>query len=296
MTISNKLAASLVAGTLGSVAHATPIVMSDTVTLGNLLNNQSTTIHYDASNLLAAQGLTSGDVLSGSLVIYGLSDISYQTSADPYGAYFVSGSSQRNVSVPYTYYQQVYVQGTPYSCGFWGYSTCYNSYAYYQQMTGYYTMAVTDYTETEQRNIEHRDTVDTMTASVGATSGSTQDSVVGSSTGAYTTPSLQYTSGGGYYSGYSYYSQERDVYNSVSGPLELSLVLDSTALQNLRDTGFIDITVNAGGQFSLQSIGVSMDGAVPDAKGVPEPASVVLSLTGMAAIVATRRRKKKSVQ
>lgn len=296
MAISNKLVASLVAGTLGGMAQATPISMSDTVTLGSLLNNQSTTIHYDATNLLAAQGLTRADVTSGSLVVYGLSDVSYQTSADPYGAYFVSGSSQRAVAVPYTYYQTVYVQGSPYSCGFWGNSTCYNSYTYQQQYTGYYYFGVTDYSETEQRNIEHRDTVDTMTVSVGATSGSTQDSVVGHTVGAYGAASQQYSSGGGYYSNYTYYNQERDVYDSVSGPLELALVLDAMALQHLRDTGFIDITVGAGGQFSLQSIGVSMTGSAADRNAVPEPASIILSLTGMAALAATRRRKKKPVQ
>jgi hypothetical protein len=287
MKKTSKLVSSLIAGSIGTIAHATPVTLSDTVTLGNLLNNQSTVIHYDATNLLASAGMKSGDVQSGSLVVYGLSNIDYQTTADPYSGYATTGSSQRGVSVPYSYYTPVYVPGTAYSCG-WGWSTCYYSgYTYWQQQTGYNYINVTDYTLTEQRVVEHRDTQDTMTVSVGNTSQSTVDSVVAHSD-SYAQPVFQGTNYySPYQSNYTYYSQDHNVYDSVSGPLQLTIDLDSLALNALRDTGYIDIDVSANGQFTLSSLDFTATAAA-----VPEPGSIALALAGVAALGAARRSKK----
>ena len=290
MKISNKFVTSLVAGSIGTIAQAAPITMSDTVTLSTLLTNQSTTIHYDATNLLAGQGLTRNDVQAATLVVYGLSDASYATSADPYGAYFQTGTGYHTYYVPYTYYAQGYYTSS-YSCGWLGRSTCYQQNSYYYPVTGYYSVGASDYTFMEQRNIEHRDTQDTMTVSVGNTSASAVDSVVGHSQGAYSFPQYQnryYDSGD---NSYTYYSQERDVYDSVTGPLLASLSLSALNLQTLRTSGFIDIDVSALGHFTLQSLGISMTGEA-SSSAVPEPATLALSLTGILALAASRRRKK----
>ncbi|GEM_PF-6862996 len=295
MKLSNKIVTSLVAGSLGTLAHATPVTMSETVTLNDLLTNQSTTIHYDASNLLAGQGLTRNDAQSATLIVYGLSDASYQTSADPYGAYFQTGSHTRAVQDGYTYWQQG-VYTSYYSCGWLGHSTCSNNYVYYYPVNVSWTDYFTDTTYMEQRNIEHRDTQDKMTVSVGNTTASAVDSVVAHSEGAYSAPQYQGGTGYQYGNNSTYYSQERDVYDSVTGSLQVSLALDALALQSLidADTGYLDINVSALGHFTLQSLGVSMTGEAPARSNsdVPEPASIVLSLTGMAAFAATRRRKK----
>jgi hypothetical protein len=288
MKKTTKLVSSLVVGSIGSLAQATPITVSDTVTLGNLLQNTSDVVRYDASNLLASSGLSANELLSGSLVVYGLSNIDYQTNVGGYGGYATTGSSSRFVSVPYTYYTYVYVPGHSYSCGFGGWSTCYyGGYGYSVQQTGYYGALVYDYTETRQREIDHLDTQDTMTVSVGGATASAVDSVVAHSRD-YSAPVYQYSDYYGPYSStYTYYQQDVNVYDSVSGPLQLSLALDALALTSLRDNGYIDIDVSAAGQFTLESIKFTASAAA-----VPEPASITLALAGVAAFGASRLRKK----
>jgi hypothetical protein len=217
-----------------------------------------------------------------------LSNIDYQTSDGGYSGYAMTGSSARTVYIPYTYYTYGYVPGYSYSCGFAGWSTCYDGgYNYSIPHTGYYSQLVYDYSETRQHEIDHRDTQDTMTVSVGGATASAVDSVTAHSTD-YSAPVYQYSDYYGPYSStYTYYQQDVNLYDSVSGPLQLSLALDALALTSLRDNGYIDIDVSAAGQFTLESIKFTASAAA-----VPEPASITLALAGVAAFGASRLRKK----
>lgn len=272
-----------------SVAHAVPVQLSQTVSLGELLQNNSTSVQFDLTTLLLNGGFNPQDVQSGTLVVYGLSDPSYQTTANPYGAYFVSSQSQRTVQYSYTYYSG----GCYYSS--WG-----GGYCYYYPVTGYSSYYVVDQNLLRQRDISHVDNVaDVMTVTAGGSSASDTADQVANSTGSYGNTNYE-GSGGDYYNGYRYYyNQQRDVYESISGPLSVSMELDGDALQDLGQDGLLGIGVSAIGQLSLRSARLDIWAEAPPVvtvesrNGVPEPGTLALGGAALGALALARRRRVK---
>lgn len=284
-------------------ASALPIVVSQTVNLGQLLNGTSDVLHFDLSGTLSDRGLSAANIVGGSLVVYGISDASYGAGqAGSYSGYELTGSS--------AYAYQAYTGG--------GYSSCY----YYSSWSGgrscYYVPATyTPATETRNdllrsRDITHLDNVaDTMVTTLG---GSQATGTVGTAApilSDYTNRTLDNQTVA--YNGYSrtintYYSRERNVYEGRYGALEAMLDMDQEALRDVILDGIIDAQVSAStGQFRLLSATLSVDvlnpppppalqatvasGAAP--ANVPEPGALALAAAGLAAAaVATRRRRR----
>jgi hypothetical protein len=144
----------------------------------------------------------------------------------------------------------------------------------------------------------HVDSVaDQMTVTAGATSASdTASNVTNSATpfGAQVSDGT----GGDYYGGYQYYySQYRDTYQAISGPLQVSMGLDAVALADLALDGLLGIGVSAFGQFSLQSASLTFtaeQAGISQGGSVPEPGSIALSATALAALLALRRRRREA--
>lgn len=269
-------------------AQATPLTVSQTVTLSELLSGASTGISFNINSQLAAAGRDPAGILSADLVVFGYSDAQYNPAqAEPYSGYEVTGTSSRTVSVPYTYYYY-----SPGSCyySWWGGSYCYSGYSY--SYTSYYTYAVNDTTTVRSRDILHTDDVaDTMVVSAGNTSAT-------ASASAHTTQADPYgalvyeRTDGDYNNGWIYrYNRERDVYDAISGEIETVLHLDAAALADLGADGTIDALVGASaGSFRLTSASLT---AVVDASVVPEPGTLGLMGLAVAGGIAARRRGRK---
>jgi len=279
-------AALAVLGAVAMPASATPVTMTETVSLGQLLSGNSTNVQFSISSLLISQGYAPTDVISGDLVVYGLSDPSYgAATAQPYSGYNVTGTTSHTAYYPY------YVSGYT-SCGWW---SCYYSPGY----TAYAPYSVTDYYETRNRDILHQDNVaDVMQVTVGGTTASaTADQTVHAAN-----PYNPATSDGYVctYDGYGncvyHYrsSQERDVYDAIYGPLQQSLVLDLLALQDIWGDGILDVGVGAPtGQFVLKSAQLTIQADhVSPKQTVPEPGTLSLVGAAIAAGTLARRRRR----
>jgi len=281
-------AALAVIGVAATPALAVPVTISQSVSLGQLLSGSSADLQFNINSLLATQGFGAADVVSGGLVAYGVSDPNYgAATAQPYSAYSVTGYTS------HTAYNSYYVSGY-YSCSSWGWS-CYYSPGY----TAYYAYSVTDTIQTRNRDILNQDAVaDVMQV----TSGGTTDTATANQTLHTVNPYNPATydgTGGSYYTGYSYlYSQERDVYDAIYGPLQVTQGFDLLALQDIWADGILNVNVGASvGQFLLQSIDLTLQAEhAGQGTNVPEPGT--LSLLGAATVaagaVSRRRRRKQS--
>jgi hypothetical protein len=279
-SMAKNLTAALALVGASAAASATPITISETISLSQLLSGGATsTISFDLTSQLATAGQTPGGVQSGDLVVFGYSDAQYNsTAADPYSGYNVSGSSSHGVQNTYTYYSY---------CSSWSWS-CYSG-----PFTGYYYSNVNDYEYTRTRDVHHIDaTADTMQVSAGGSSAtgsaSTHSTGVGGSTTYFD------GQGGSYYGGYTYYySRDRDVYEAISGPLQATVHLDSVALADLNADGMLSATVNALlGSFHLTSASLNVLSEAR-AADVPEPGTLALLAVAAVGGAAARRRKKK---
>lgn len=283
MTIKLHNLASAAIGLAAIPAIAAPVLVTETLSLNELLSGNATSIQFNVASLLASQGLTPAGIQSGTLVVYGLSDPNFGAAASqPYGAYQVDGPAGSHTA-SYTYYV-----GGSYSCGWW--STCYYSYP----VTGYYS--VTDYSETRSRDVLHVDNVaDQMNVSVGSSSASDTASQILNITDAYKPSTYDGSVGGGANPIYYQYSRERDVYEAVYGTLQSSLALDSVAIQDIAADGILNALVSAPvGQFNLLTAELSVwADAVQTNSSVPEPGSLALAGLALAAGSATRIRYKK---
>ncbi len=269
-------------------AQAGVIDISETISLSDLLSGNSTNLHFDLASLLTSAGVSDADVLSGTLVVYGTSDLSYgAANPQPYGGYNLTGYSSHSYTYPYTYSYSY-----SYSCGSWGWSTCYGTgYA-----TAYATGYATDYIYTRSRDVVFTDVTDTMTLTAGTDAASGSDSLTLHDVGNYLAPNYEYQSGGGSSPISYYYNQERDVYNATYGPLAASLTLDATALGELQGGGLLDASVAAtAGQFKLMSAQLTVQANThPSAQpstSVPEPNTLALFGAAAAAGVVVRRRR-----
>ena len=267
-----KLSATALALGSAIAAQASPVLVSETITLGQVLNGNSGSFQFDLSGALASQGLSSGGVLSGSLVVYGISDASYNSVSGPvFGGYQAAN---------YSSYVAYYSGGCYYS--WWGGSSC-----------SYYPVYAAQVDMLRSGDVTHRDTVaDTMTVHAGGSQGAdTVDQWLNTASG-YSGWNYEGTGYSGY-DRYTYYNRQRDVYEALQGSLEVSLGLDALAVNDLKTDGVLSFDVAASvGQFRVVSARLNL--LVDDAPtGLPEPGT--LALVAAAAVTGasfTRRRRK----
>ncbi|KQV33237.1 PEP-CTERM sorting domain-containing protein [Massilia sp. Root335] len=268
-----------------AAAGATPVTVTETISLSQLLSGNSTNIAFNLNAQLAAAGQGLGDILSGDLVVFGYSDAQYNTTqADPYSGYATTGvEGYHSYSVPYTYSYYV-------SCSYWSWSCNHTAYA-----TGYYQVGVTDYNAAATRTVEHIDSVaDTMVVAAGTTSASGSASTHTTRDGGYSGSQYVGTSGD-YYNGYTYlYNRDHDVYDAIAGDLSATLHLDVAALSDLNQDGILAPTVSATlGGFHLTSATLTVLSEVVERSEVPEPATLGLFAVAAAGATVARRRRKK---
>jgi hypothetical protein len=280
---SKKVLGGIAALVGATAAQAAPVTVSSTVTLGNLLQGGAQqNLQFNLNGLLAQQGVQGGDVISGVLTVYGLSNPSYQDSTDPYGGYYLTGLSSHTASQSYTYYTSY-----SYSCGFWGWSTCTG----YTPHTGYYNYQVQDEVWTHERTKHHIDNVaDRMEVTAGGNTASATASTVQNYVNPYGGSTYEYVSGSWQQGWDTYYARERDHYQSISGPLKVTLDLDALALSDLWGDGILNISISAAlGQFIVSEARLEAT-----AEAVPLPGSLALAAIGMAAMAGSRRRRRKA--
>jgi hypothetical protein len=281
-TINIVGAAVAIGATAGAIAS--PVTVSQTFALGQLLNGSATTLQFDLGSTLAGQGLTAMNVLSGNVVVYGVSDAAYgPTSAQAYGAYTQEGS---NSYIAYYAYGGGGYQSCSYS--WWGAASCYYEPVHYSPVYA------TDQQFLHSRDLLHADTVaDRMDVSIGGVTGSALANTFSSVTDAYGQQNFEaaYRNGSNGYN--RYYNRERDVYEALSGSLSVDLGLDTTALADFAADGMLSAQVSAGiGQFRLTSAVLTLQIDDAPAPGVPEPGSLALGGIAAAALLATRRRRR----
>jgi len=259
-------------------ALATPVTLSDTQSINQVLNGNSTNLNFNIGSLLSSQGLSPTDVLSGNLTVYGYSNVDYRVQSQPYGGYYQASISSR--STPRT--------GSYSHSHSWSWSSHTHYYTYYQNVAdrNYRRSHYTTYTD---------NVADVMQVSAGGSTASDSANTVYSNTtyrGSNNDPTK-----GSYYSGYRYYStQEYNRYSALYGQLQVSLTLDALALQDISADGILDFGVDARlGQFRLTSARLSITAEKKQVSSIPEPST--LSLIGLAVALAAgggmRRRKRK---
>ena len=278
-------------------ADAAPVTIFQTISLGQLLKDSSTSVHFDVGGLLASQGLSPQDISSASLVVYGVSDPDYQARYTQYGEYhnqpqltYMSGYTfyyKENIDIPVNATCYDWYTGEPYSCVL-------------HQM-GRVTRSVTTYhyntSALRQNSVMHVDNIaDRMTVTAGSSTAVATASTTTSSSTAYGDWVLDLHQGGYDIGWGDSYSQYRDVYQAISGDLRVSMGLDSESLTNLMLDGMLDIGIAAFGQFALLSASLtfsadSTSGLNP-ATEVPEPNSALLTASALAALLALRARQR----
>jgi hypothetical protein len=268
-----KLSATALAVGSALAAQAAPVLVSETVNLGQVLNGATGQFHFDVSAALAQRGLSAGSALSGSLIVYGVSDASYGAAAPlGFGAY---------QNIGYSSYVAYYSGGCYYSR--WGGGYCW-SYPVYGSNTDM----------GRSQDVLHRDAVaDTMAVSVGAVQGTDTVDQNSGGTGNYGGWSYEGQTGG--YNNTRYYNRQRDVYEALHGDLNVEVGLDALALADLKDDSVLSFDVAAAvGQFRVLSATLNLQ--VDDAPtGLPEPGSLALLATAAVTGAAFTRRRRKSV-
>lgn len=269
-----KLSATALAIGSAIAAQASPVLVSETVSLGQVLNGNSSNFQFDLSAALASRGLSAGGALSGSLVVYGVSDASYNSVSGP-----VFGNYQ---SANYSTFIAYYSGSCYYS--WWGGSSCY-----------YYPVYGSQTDMLRSGDVMHQDTVaDTMAVHTGGSQATdTVDQWISSATGyGGWNYEGQYNNGGYNYT--TYYDRQRDVYQALQGSLEVDLGLDALALGDLKSDGVLNFDVAASvGQFRLLSATLNVQ--VDDAAGrLPEPGSLALVATAVLTGASFTRRRRRS--
>jgi hypothetical protein len=236
------------------------------ISLSQLLNNGgSYGGAFDISGFLAPSGGNAHELVSATVTAYGYSDAQYSyagTNSD-YTSYI--GSSYYFVQTGGGYYVSQ-------TCGsFWsGHYEC----GYYVNPYGY--TAADSYYQVYNTENQVDGVVDTMHLSVGEGSGTGSDSGHAPTYGNY---QYQYTSQwGNYTSGY----QQNDYFlrtaqSGTFGDLLAQAVLSANDVANAGQSGLVNFTVGATGQFHLQDAHLSFE--IADLP-VPEPATWAMMVGG----------------
>jgi hypothetical protein len=283
--MAKNLTAALALMGASAAAVATPVSVSETISLSQLLSGNSTNLTFDLNPHLATAGQGLGGIQSGDLVVYGYSDAQYNTTQyDAYGGYETTGiAGTHSYWVPYTYSYYV-------SCSWWSWSCNHTAYA-----TGYYEVRVTDYNQLATRDVEHIDSVaDTMVVAAGTSTASGSASTYSTAGGSYG-PWNPVGRAGDNTNGYLYrYNRDHDVYEAIAGDLQATLHLDTAALADLNKDGILAPSVTASlGSFHLTSATLTVLSEVVERSEVPEPATLGLFAVAAAGATVARRRRKK---
>lgn len=281
-----KLAGALVAAGTAAGVSAAPVTVSQTLNLGQLLSGGGTTLHFDLGSTLSSQNLESQQVISGSLLVYGVSDASYGTGATQYGSYMLE--SQTNFTAFYQYGGGGYFVCTSYS---WWSGNCTGGYYVPAQ---YYPVQGTNRTFLRSNDVVYSDnTVDTMSVQAGGTTQTGSDSTVSDSATAYGPQVFAGQYANGQYGTDTYYDQSRNVYHAISGALSVDLALDNLALSSFATSGVLDASVFAqAGQFRLDQAVLTLQVDDTPSGRLPEPATLALTATAALGLAAARRRRK----
>lgn len=270
-----KIAAAVSVATLASNGQAGTITSS--ISLNEFLSGGGQYAgSFALTPLLAANGLTGGSFNSAIISAYGFSDTQInQYAYTGYSEQYAGGYSGYVTTGSYSY-----------SCGSWGWSTCYGSYygyAAYNTYNGYDSQ-------------EHRDTVrDSMQLVSGAASA--YDSVDHHRSGTNYQYIGSYTRSNGTYGHDQVNRYTAITTDAYSGALFAELALGANDLLALAQTGQFDFLVQAtAGNFRLQGLSMTINvdpAAVTDPADVPEPASGLLMLGGLAGLAAAARRQRR---
>lgn len=281
-------AAVALTASMQQAAEATPVTISQTLSLGTLLNGGGSVPGlFDINALAASAGVTGNyEVQAAQVIGYGYSDILYSNSyqgryTDSSSAYYYS-----TVGGYYTYYYPVYYSYS-YSCGSWGWSTCYAYGAYYQQAYApYYVGAVNhDIYQSDQYNHNSPGATMEFTAGTAVQTDSSPYSLANTNYGNYSYSYSQYNYSN---NGYDYYYLRNvDSYSGAYGPLTAAVALGAADLTNASQTGQIDFNfASLSGRFTANS--VSLTATI---EAVPEPGTLLVFGASLLALLATRRRK-----
>ena len=263
-----------------AVAQASPVTVSQTSTFNTYLQSgdASLTGTFDMNSLISGGGPTY-NISSGTLSVHAYSFAQY-------GA---------GVAQNYTGYTDPY--GTIISChpgvscyynGATGYGLDYTHY-YYQSHDVSYTDSTADILNVGAAGTSATATADTIISN--SASGYT----------AYTLTSETYTllDSNNDYLHNLYYNNYRNVYSAIYGTMDLSVVLEATALDALRDTGKLDFALSVPvGRTYVYSATLSMTYdpvpiSTPNATPIPPTLPLFASGLGVMGLLGWRKKRKK---